>query len=137
MPITSEWYNAEKTILYARYDGHWTLEDYYHNYATAARMMREVGHPVVAITDFSTSGPIPPSFMTVGNYSDRTRAPNNIKVIVCGVNAYLRILRDIFSRMFPGVMRDMILTDTLEQAIREAQRTLNEAAQPARQGTEV
>jgi hypothetical protein len=126
MPVTSEWYNDEKTILMIKYDGVWTLDDYYQNFKVATDMMETVEHNVVTILDFSSSGQIPVQFLTVGNHSERARAKNNIQIIIFGVNRYMEVLAGMFQRIFPNATRDMKIAGSLEEAIRTAEATLSE-----------
>lgn len=126
MPATSTWYDDEKTILIIKYDGVWTLDDYYTNFNTANEMIQSVSHPVVALLDFSTSGPIPMKFLTVGQHSERSRAKNNVQVIVFGINRYMEVLAEMFQRIFPNATRGMKIVGTLDEALTVARQTLSE-----------
>lgn len=125
MPVTSKWYNDEKTILYIKYDGIWSLNEYYENFEHANQMIRSVNHNVVTIIDFSTSGPIPVKFMTVGSHAERASAKNNVQIIVYGMNRYLEMLGGLFQRIFPNVTRGMKLVGSEEEAVEVAQETLS------------
>lgn len=126
MPIKNSWFNEEKTIFYIRYDGKWTLDEYYQNFQEAAQLIKEAEHSVISIIDFTTSGPFPPGFMTVGNHSQRNKAPNNIQIIIVGFSQYLQVFMNIFNRVFPKLMRGVVAVRTLEEALQTAEKTLNQ-----------
>jgi hypothetical protein len=126
MPITSEWYDEGKTILYIRYDGNWTLEDYYENFGIANDLIQSVDHNVVTIIDFSTSGTIPVQFLSVGNHSERSRAKNSIQIVVFGITRYMEVLAGLFQRLFPNATRGLKIVGSLEEAVETARSTLSQ-----------
>ncbi len=126
MPVTSAWYDDEKTILIIKYDSVWTLDEYYINYRAAVEMIESVSHPVVSILDFSTSGPLPMKFLTVGQHTERSRAKNNVQMIVFGINRYMEVLAEMFQRIFPNATRGMRIVGSLEEALATARQTLSE-----------
>ncbi len=125
MPVTSAWYDDDKTILFIKYDGNWTLDDYYTNFELANNMIRGVNHPVVTILDFSTSGPLPLRFLTVGSHAERTGAENIIQIIVFGITSYMESIARIFQRLFPKSLRTMQVVRSRAAAISLAQTLLN------------
>lgn len=129
MPITSEWYDTEKTIMIIKYDGTWTLDDYYQNFKIAVEEIQRVEHHVITLIDFSSSGPIPTAFLTVGNHSERARAKNNVQIIVFGINHYMEVLAKMFQRIFPRVTRGMKVVSNMDDALEAAHSTLMELAQ--------
>ena len=129
MPITSEWYNDERTIIWVKYDGVWTLEDFYWQYDVTVEKIQSVQHPVITILDFSTSGPLPNAFLSVGKYVEKARAQNNPKTIILGINHYLEILIKIFQNVVPKVTQQIKVVNTLEEALEEANTTVGAYAQ--------
>jgi hypothetical protein len=129
MSITSEWYNEDKTILIIKYDGDWTLEEYYKNYEVANTMLYSVDHGVVSIADFSTSGPLPSKFLSVGKHSERSRAENNLQIVIFGLNRYMEVIAGMFQRIFPRIAGNMKIVSSLEEALDEAHATLSQTVQ--------
>ncbi len=126
MPITSNWYNEEKSILYVQYEGNWSLEDHYKAIDTNSSMIGSVSHPVVAICDFSKSGPIPPQFLTSGRHSEHITPENASQVILFGINRYMEIIAKMFQKMFPKSTRGLFVASSLSESIAQAFKTLNE-----------
>lgn len=124
MPITSRWYNEEKTILYASYEGNWSLEEYYTSVDTNSEMIGSVTHPVVTIGDFSSSGPIPSQFLSTGRHSEHIAPDNAVKIIIFGLNRYMEIIAKMFQKMFPKSTRGLKVVGSQAEALKEAFATL-------------
>ena len=125
MPVTSAWFDEDRTILLVTYDGSWNLDDYYTNFELANTMIRDVDHPVVTILDFSSSGPLPLRFLTVGSHAERTSAENSIQIIIFGINGYMETIARTFQRLFPKSARRMQFVNSRDEAIEAAHATLS------------
>lgn len=132
MPVTSQWYNDEKNILYIKFDGNWTLEDYYSNAEVANQMIKSVEHSVVTLVDMSTSMTVPAKFLTVGTHADRahTNAPNNVQIILFGMNRYAEVIGSLLQGLFPSLSRGMKLVGSLDESLDVAHRTLQKNEMP-------
>lgn len=124
MPVLSEWFSVDQTILFIKYDGRWTLDDYYANFQIANDMIRGVEHPVVTIIDFSSSGPLPLRFLTVGGHAERNRAGNSLQIIIFGLSGYMETIARTFTRIFPQASQGMRVVSSREEAIEQAQAVL-------------
>ncbi len=59
MPVTVNWLNDKKNILYFDYVGLWEWEESYSIIAQSNIMMEEVNHPVGSIVDFTNTSHVP------------------------------------------------------------------------------
>ena len=64
MPITVQWDNEEKTIIYYTFDGAWTWDEFYAVYRDVYAMLDTVQHPVHAIVDLRSSRLLPRDTLT-------------------------------------------------------------------------
>ena len=129
MPIKTEWYNDEKTILYIAYHGNWTMTEYHENIAFNSQAIREQAHGVVTIADFSESGAIPSGFLSSGSHSENIVPKNNAGMILFGINSYMAMLAKVFSKVFPKSTQGMMIASTQEEALQMAH-TLLKTPQP-------
>ena len=120
MAITTHWYNNEKTILYIKYEGNWTLTEYHENIAFNAKSIREQPHRVVTIGDFSESGAIPNRFMSSGGHSENIAPENNLGMVLFGLNTYMAMIAKVFSKVFPKSTVGMVIASNKEEALEMA-----------------
>jgi hypothetical protein len=126
MPITTEWYNPEKTILLATFDGNWSLDDYHAFLEESSELILSVEHKVVSIIDLSTSGPPPARILSTGHRMERLDTSKNRQTIILGMSRQLEMVIAMFQRIFPKLIRDVVVVGTWEEAISLAEASLLE-----------
>jgi len=124
MPIESEWFNDDKSILYIKYIGKWTLAEYHQNINLNSSMIRQQPHAVVCIIDFSQVGIIPDKFLSSGQHSETIVNDNNIGNILFGLTPYLKMIAQMFMKMFPKTSRGLMIASDREEAIQTAHKLL-------------
>jgi hypothetical protein len=124
MPITTNWYNTEKTILYIKYTGVWTLAEYHENIALNAKTIKEQSHWVVTIGDFSEGQAVPSRFLSSGQHSENITPSNNAGMILFGLNTYMALLAKMFAKVFPKSTQGMVIASNQNEALEIAHKIL-------------
>lgn len=124
MPINTEWYNNEQTILHIAYIGNWTLTEYHENIVINSQMISDQAHHVITLADFSQSGAIPSRFLSSGAHSENIVPANNVGIILYGINTYMAMLAKIFSKVFPKSSAGMMIASNEEEALQMAHTVL-------------
>jgi hypothetical protein len=117
MPVQITWYDEGHTILYYRFEKTWKLEDVYDTLNTGLKMMSEVEHPVDSIFDFTRTGTPPPQMLSAARYAERHTPKNLRHTAICGLNPFLSVLANITQKIAPRLMKNTLITRTLEDAI--------------------
>lgn len=128
MPIKSYWYNDEQNILYIKFEASWSIEEYQRTVQGNAELIRSVDHPVVCISDFTASGPIPTQFLSAGRQTNAVVPDNYVETIIFGIKKHLEVLGTVFQRLFPKAARGMLIVKSEAEALEQAKKTLKELA---------
>lgn len=99
MPISVQWDNTEETTLCITVEGFWRIEDYYHQYAHAARMMTAADGPVALIIDMDESAPPPGRLLSTANFSKNHRPPNLKMTVFVGAPRIVEVLANLMARI--------------------------------------
>lgn len=59
MPVTTVWYNEEKTLLITKFEGRWTINEFAAALDEIAAMTDGISHPICAIADGRHSAGVP------------------------------------------------------------------------------
>ena len=116
MPVTLEWFNADKTILLETFEGSWTLQDYYDLVDRAADRLATVEHPVHIIVEATRSATLPAQMTSGMRYALRKLPPNQGIVVFVGANAFMRVLIGIAGKLSPRMADSLYTAETLQQA---------------------
>ena len=116
MPIVVVWDNAEKNIIRFDVTGNWSWDDFDAAFATAAKMIDEVGHSVYFITDQgSFAKPPNGSFNHVKHIIESTDKSTILSVFVTK-NMFARVIVQVFGRLFPLMGEKIRFVETMEEA---------------------
>ncbi|MBN2304519.1 MAG: hypothetical protein JXQ72_08590 [Anaerolineae bacterium] len=116
MPITIEWINEEKTVLLERFEGQWSLDDYFRLVDQAADHLDTVPHTVHIIAD-GTRSRLPPTRLFSGaRYAARRKPPNQGITVFVGIDAFTETLIHIANRLLPGVAGTLRVVNTMAEA---------------------
>ena len=121
MPILTDWYNGDKTIIRSIHKGTWTLNDYYENVVLLETMRQSVSHPIAIFLDFSESKTLPSNMLSAGQQAERVYSEQIVSTYIFGLDMYHRIIGNMFMKLFPKVGNRMVLANSLEEALEKAQ----------------
>jgi hypothetical protein len=119
MPITVDWYNAEKTALIYTYDGPWTWGEFDAVVAQGNALMQSVPYTVHAILDLHAMSLIPTDVISARHRQHiTTLTPSNHgKLILYKINPALRLIASTVERLAPQwfARRNAVFVDTPEE----------------------
>lgn len=104
MPITVDWYNADRTALIYTYHGRWTWQELERSVAAGHALMDTVPYNTVhIIIDVREMTLVPTDTISImNNYRRKTLAPVNFgKLIIHGINPALHFLTSTVRRIVP------------------------------------
>jgi hypothetical protein len=119
MSITSQWDDEEKTILFRRFEGRWTWDEFFTTWHEAAAMTVGLDHRIDFIVDMRDSHLLPDQ---PWHYARRLAAlpidPLTGLTMIVGVSGAGRAFWNVFRALFSewaGAM-NIIFADTPEEA---------------------
>ncbi len=115
MPVSIQWDNADKTIIYARYE-RWSWDDFYNAVKESANLSLTVEHQVDIIAHL-TDSVIPKG--SAFSHSGAALKQNNDKlglIVVVTSNRFILSLMQASSRIVPGWQKKYRISSTLENA---------------------
>jgi hypothetical protein len=115
MPVTVQWDNPEKTIIYARYE-RWSWGEYYKALAECTELSHTVDHQVDIICDLVDNlipkgGTISHTMATLKQDNDRVGL-----IVLVTPNRFIQALTQMSERIVPGFKKKYRMTSTLESA---------------------
>ncbi len=118
MPIVTEWYNEEKTIILYRVLGDWTAQDIQQMAQDVDELLEGITHKVDLISDFSEAGKPPTNLIAITRELTTNQPPQFLGVYVVGIHHYLELVLTILRRVYPRHLHNFTTTDSIEEAIR-------------------
>ena len=118
MPIITEWYDAEKTILIYRALGNWDAQDIWQMASDVDRLLEGIHHKIDLVSDFSGAGKPPENLVSITQKLASNQPPQFQRIYVVGMHYYLEIVLDFLSRVYPHHMHNFVTTPTLEETLR-------------------
>lgn len=119
MPIPVEWYNEEKTMIIQRFGSGWTFQDVIQMMDETAGLLDTISHRAAVISELSQSRTTPNisvgALQRIANHR-LTKHPNLIRIYLVGVQTYVRVVIQVFARMFPAAFKRYQPVDTAEAA---------------------
>ncbi len=121
MSIIVKWLNSPRNILYQRFSGDWTIDEYYQALDVTFAHIGEVDHAVDVIINFSgnTSSFSRLVSATTSTFKDVHNArvhPNQRMMVVVGGGAYMRTIIEMGERLAPDATRNLYCADSLDEA---------------------
>lgn len=122
MPIQTDWYNAEQTIIIQQFLGDWTVDDYITNIETTRALVDSVRHTVHIITDM-THQSMPPVKVLTANRWVESHVQDNVGVKVL-VNAghFIENLVRLSRPVMPRTFRDTYFARSVDEALQIIER---------------
>lgn len=119
MSITVNWSDEQKSELIYHIQGKWTWDELFAAIDEATHLLDTINHRVNLIIDVSESLFMPP--LSVANLRRVANAPtmshpNTGLLILVGANQFIKIMFQVFSRLFPHAASRYRLIDTIENA---------------------
>jgi|GEM_PF-2611444 hypothetical protein len=117
MAIPVEWYNEDRTMIIQRFGSGWTFQDVIQMMDETADLLDTISHRAAVISDLSQSKTTPNlsvgALQRIANHR-LTKHPNLIRIYMIGVQTYVRVVVQVFARMFPAAFKRYQLADTTE-----------------------
>jgi len=115
MPVSVQWDNPEKTIIYARYE-RWTWDDFYTALSQCTELTNTVDHIVYIICDLVDNvvpkgGTFSHAAATLKQDTDRVGL-----IILVTPNRFIQALTQMSSRIVPGFQKKYRMVTSLENA---------------------
>lgn len=118
--ITTQWADEAKTVIHVRCGRDWSYHDFMENDRRVTEMMDSIDYPVDYILDVRGAPP-PPGIISHFPEMARTAAgvnhPRACRVVLVGLDSYMHVVREIFSKMYPKEYSKMLQANTLEEAL--------------------
>lgn len=115
MPVSVQWDNPEKTIIYARYE-RWTWDDFYSALAQCVELSATVDHMVDIICDLVDN--LVPKGATI-SHAAATLKQDNYRggiIILVTPNRFVQALTQMTSRVLPDFKKKYRIVSSLEDA---------------------
>ncbi len=116
MSIHVTWDNAEKTILLWTIIGRWTWGEYDDAIAQSNAMLDTVDHGVDFIYDTRSMSILPPDLITQFKLRYLNKHRNTRQFLVVGVDSYLQLLWNTFTKLPYARDLSAFYFDTLDEA---------------------
>lgn len=117
MPIVTEWYDQEQTIILYRVFGDWTTQDIQQMAADVSQMLTDIPHKIDLISDFSEAGKPPTNLISTTRELTTNQPPQFNRVYVVGMHHYLELVLNILRRVYPRHLRNFAFTDSIKEAV--------------------
>lgn len=116
MPIHTYWENDEKKVILQVYDGKWDVTDLHQTFDQLVAFSKEVGRPIIVITDMSNARMAPVNALTILSRLERVFSNHVHMDIIVGANSYLKTLSNVATQIAPQSMAKIHFVNTREQA---------------------
>ncbi len=114
MPVSVQWDNPEKNIIYARYE-RWSWDDFYDALTQCTALVSTVNHRVDIICDLVDS--VVPKGGTISHAAATLKQDNNGGIVVLVTpNRFVQAMTQVSSRVLPDFKKRYRMTSTLESA---------------------
>ncbi len=115
MPVSVQWDNPEKTIIYARYE-RWSWDDFYQALDECTRLSATVDHQVYIVCDLVDN--LIPKGGTITHAAATIKQDNarvNLIVLVSS-NRFVQALTQMSARVVPGFQKKYRMVNSLKAA---------------------
>lgn len=120
MPIQINWLDASKPVIMVGYQDPWTWSEVTANLNETVAMLDTVTTPVPSIIDFRTVHTTPKldirELQKISKHAS-IKHPNSGIIILVGSRLHIRVMVDVFSRLFPTIFKKYRIVATMAQAL--------------------
>ncbi len=102
MAVNVMWEDEQKKVLLLIFEAHWTLQEFDDAVKRSYDMMDTVDYIVNLIIDLRNGRELPGGFIGGLRKVSKTPHPNHGLMVLIGVNAFVRAVYDVFSKLYPG-----------------------------------
>ena len=121
MPITVQWLDEKKEVVFYEFTDPWTLTDWHQAVDKSNDMMSAVPHRVHTIADMTGSSVIPSNILLGARYASKKFSPNVGMIIYVRANQFIQTVANMAQKLFPNLKSKVYFTETFEAAIEMAQ----------------
>ena len=114
---TTEWFNPEKTIIIHRFDGNWTVQDYYQSIKESGELLSNVDYTVTHFLDMRKSNGLPGGFFSALRGSSKKWHPNSGCVVMIGANRLILAFSRLFNNIYPNPDAKFFIVGSIEEAL--------------------
>lgn len=100
MPITTRWYDEEKTIQILEYADNWTWDELYLSQRESCQMGEAVGHPFALIQDMSRFRRLPPNALAHGRPLVQGMSPYIYLNVFVGMTPFVQSIWGAFASVY-------------------------------------
>ncbi len=101
MPISTRWYGDEQRVIYQKFEGSWTWEEFIRELAVMNDLADSVSYNIVLFTDMSQTNLMPKGNALAQGRSVIGRMPPNASHVILVIHSRL-------IEVFAGIVVDMI-----------------------------
>jgi hypothetical protein len=119
MPVTVDWYDDEKQIIYYRFEGLWSWAQFLSGWERVGDLLDSIDHEAHIIGDFTRSLRFPADLVRHIRETRRLaeQHPRAGLVVVIGVDWYIQTLWRFLTGIMPGIQFQPHFVDTLDEAL--------------------
>ena len=119
MSIQIDWADDSKTCIVLTYGKGWVWDDFFAASPVVAEMLDSIDHPADTLHDVrNTTIPqnVISQFPKFTRGSVSLKHPNAGRAVFVGVSMYLKILAQMFQKLYAELGRKVFLVNTIEEA---------------------
>lgn len=121
MDIQVTWFDETQTIVSMKFPEQWSWPDFHEAVRKSQALHSSVNHPVYAIADYSQSVKTPAlSVPDLRRIASRSTGVSNLKrTYIVGSGVRVRMLLEIFGRLFPSAFRKYQVAENVDKALEQ------------------
>lgn len=116
MPVSVQWDNESKTIIYYEFSGKWTWVEYREAINTAVQMVEDLPYIVNMILDFRNTGFLPENALSVFGSSVKKPAKDFDLAVVVTNSSFIIAVHKMFQRIYNKFGEKIVTAKTLAEA---------------------
>jgi hypothetical protein len=117
MPIELTWYNPERTIIFQKNSGTYTLEDLHTSISGIYKMLETVDHPVDLIVDFTNVKMDLRNPLSARSHWEKASHPNGRSMIIINPPMFAKAILQIGQQIAPHAVSNFHYVTTVEEAM--------------------
>jgi len=118
MPVTIDWFDAEKTAIVQTFVGDWTWEEHFEVIEEFREMMETVDHVVDYVANFEKVQGVPKGTLTNFRNALKNSHPRTGMIVVISTNRFVNALLKTLTTLYNSVSNQGIYqVNTVEEAI--------------------
>ncbi len=116
MPVSIGWYDETQHVIFQRYEGKWTWEDFNHASQETRTLADSVPDNVLLFIDMSQASQMPQGNVLSYGRSAFNTMPNNMTNIIVALQSHIiEVFADVVIKMLPHWRNRVHFTKTLAE----------------------